>query len=179
MNNLVDRVYVHAKIQALHGYLLSKEDYREIARSGKIDAAFPGDLSGIKPADLIRIKEGVFRRQAGTFILLMGLNDYYRELFRSFLLLFELNNIKYLLQRTYGRTPLVPQWYDVSPCNLIDVEARNTVTGIDELRSLLGGTVFSEAFEFEDPPSCEMLESKLEFLALKNQARYSGAPAPL
>lgn len=173
MNNLVDRTYVHAKIHALHGSLLSKEDYREIVRSGKIDALAPGIAGGMGLAESIRAREIVFRRQIGTFILLIGLNDFYSDFFRSFLLLFELNNIKYLLLKEYARKPPVMQWYDVSPYNVIDIDAVKKDAGPDELRSRLEGTVFGDALELGERPSREMLETRLELVVLRNLARFS------
>jgi hypothetical protein len=173
VNNLVDKTYVHAKINALHGYLLSKEDYHEIARSGKIQAAFPEILTEKETSDIIRTKEIIFRHQIETFILLIGLNDFYGDFFRAFLLLFELSNIKHVLLRAYGKTRLFPQWNDVTPYNLLDPGFKKKEISRDELRSVFAGTLFSEAMNFDEPPSYEVLESNIDFLVLKNLLRFS------
>ncbi|MBN1496331.1 MAG: V-type ATPase subunit [Spirochaetes bacterium] len=178
MNSLADKVYVHAKIHALHGVLLSEEDYQEIARSGKIHAAFPDILTERDASDVVRTKEIVFRNQIKKFIRFIELNEFYSDFFRAFLLLFELSNVKYLLLKAYGRAPLFPQWNDVSPYNILDNRFRETEISPDDLPALFAGTVFSEAMEFDEPPSYETIEARIDLLALQNLLRFSGRLFP-
>ncbi len=173
MNNLADRIYMHAKIHALHGYLLSKDDYHEIVRTGKINASLP-EISGKREiSGSIQLKEVIFRHNIERFIRLIRLNAFYADFFKAFLLLFELSNIKYVLLRSYGRTQLFQQWNDVTPHNIIDAGIRTKEIGINELRELFGDTIFSEVMDFDEPPSYEELESKIDLLALKNLQRFS------
>jgi len=168
VNGIADKTYIHAKIHALHASLLSADDYLEIARSGNFHAVFPGSPAGKDASDIVQTKEKIFRRQAGIFILLAGLNDFYGEFFRSFLLLFELNNIKSVLLRSYGKNPPPLQWNDVSPCNIIDESCIKRQIPLHELSALFAGTVFSGVMDFDSPPSYEALEREVDFVSLKN-----------
>lgn len=178
MNNLVDRIYVHAKISALHGYLLSKDDYLQITRSGKIHVAFPDILTERDSSDIIHAKEIIFRKQIKTFILFIALNDYYKELFKAFLSLFEIINIKQILLKAYGRSELIPQWYDVAPYNILDASFRSRDVQLDDLPTLFAGTIFSEALSSDEFPSYEEVEKRIDFLALKNMLRFSPKLTP-
>ncbi len=173
MNNLVDRIYVHAKIHALHGYLLSRDDYQEIVRSGKIQPVFPGIPGTIEPTDIIQAKETIFRHHIEKFILLIGLNGFYGDFLKAFLLLFELSNIKHVLLKAFGKKQLFPQWNDVTPYNIIDAGSRKEEIEPGELRTLFAGTIFAGVMDFDKPPSYEELERTIDFLVLKNLMQFS------
>lgn len=178
MDGLVDRIYIHAKINALHGFLLSKDEYREIVRSGRIHAAFPDILTEKDASDMIRTKEILFRHHMEKFMVFIKLSGFYSDFFRAFLLLFELSNIKDLLLRAFGKTRLFPQWNDVSPYNIVDASLRKDGVSLAELRAALAGTVLSGAMAGEKPASYEELESRIDFLALKNLVGFSARLEP-
>ncbi len=178
MNNLVDRVYVHAKIHALHGYLLSRDDYQEIVRSGKLQAAFPEIPGKIEQANIIQAKEAIFRHHIEKFILLIGLNARYGDFLRAFLLLFELSNIKQVMLKAFGKIRLFPQWNDVSPYNIIAADSGKEEIGPGGLRALFAGTIFEGVMDFDETPSYEELESAIDFLTLKNLMRFSDRRFP-
>ena len=173
MSGLVDRLYIHAKVHALHGYLLDRKDYEKIVHAGNIHASFPGVISEKEASDIISTKEKIFRDQITPFIVLAGLNDRYRDFFRAFLMLFELGNIKQVVTKAYDRILPFSQWNDISPYHSVDVSVRKNDIPLHGLKTLFAGTVFAEAFNFEEPPSYEELESRIDLIAIKNLLRLS------
>ncbi len=173
MNNFADRIYLHAKIHALRQSLFANEDYRRIIRAGSIHAAFPETLTEKNATDLSRSKDAVFRWQIAVIISFIGITAHYRGLFRAFLLLFELDNIKLVASRSYGRCPLLARWNDVSPYGVMDNSCRDADISLEDLRNILMDTPLDGALEEGETPSYEVLESRLDRRAIENLAGYA------
>jgi len=173
VSGLVDRVYMHAKVNALHGYLLDREDYEKIVHTGNIHAAFPGVISEKEKSDIISTKEKFFRHQVKPFIVLAGLNDRYRDFFRAFLTLYELGNIKQIVAKAYEKIQPFTQWNDISPYHSVDASIRKKDIPLHDLKTMFAGTVFAGAFNFEEPPLYEEIESRIDLIAITNLLNLS------
>jgi len=162
MDYYADTVYVHAKIHALKSRLLSERDYLGIIQSRKILQFFPHLPPPPEPVDYLKVREILFRDQIKSIIRLTASSRFYNGLFRAFLSIYEIINIKRVLLGLYGRKPLVEQWYDISPLEIMDRSLlRGEVTAVD-FSELLSGTVYGGIMDPDKEQDYETLESALD-----------------
>ncbi|MCP4714316.1 MAG: V-type ATPase subunit [Deltaproteobacteria bacterium] len=115
MKHYADNYYIHAKICALHPQLLTREGYVEIVQAGNAQSAFPVLLSGSEARNYITAKEILFRSQIDHIVRLLDISACYHSIFKSYLRLFEAENIKLLLAGVFNRRGAVGQWFDIRP----------------------------------------------------------------
>jgi len=136
MGCFADRDYVHAKVYALHGYLLSEKDYTEMLGTGNVQRAAPGIPPGMLHDDFLKAKEYVFRQQIHVVIDLHGASRFYQELFLSFLRYYEIRNLKLALTSAAGQDIHIRQWYDISPHQSLEREVMNQEITMEVMRKL-------------------------------------------
>jgi len=138
MRNYADIDYLHARIYAIRGRLLTLGGYSSIVRERQTALLKPGDLTGAA--------ENVFREQIAPVIALACAYDKYAPLFIAFLRLFETHNAKILLARAYGRKSL-NQWYDISPFATLERELLEKNLPPEELKPLISKTFYGIDFK--------------------------------
>ncbi|MCP4129490.1 MAG: V-type ATPase subunit [bacterium] len=177
MSYYADRIYLHAKIYALHNTLFKKRDYVELINAKKIHLAFPNYMPGSDEtayeANYIQLKEILFRQQIEKVLVLIQANKFYHDLFIAFLRLFELRNVKALAARAYNRPPHIQQWYNITPHNLFSREILEKDISPIDLKELLNGTYLHEAVQFDEPPAYEIIESTIDFLGVRHLFNFS------
>ncbi|PKL38496.1 MAG: hypothetical protein CVV44_11470 [Spirochaetae bacterium HGW-Spirochaetae-1] len=136
MGCFADRDYVHAKVYALHGYLLSEKDYAEMLGTGNVQGAAPGIPPGMLHDDFLKAKEYVFRQQIRVVVDLYGASRFYQELLLSFLRCYEIRNLKLALTGAAGQDVHIRQWYDISPHQSLERDVLNQEITMEVMRTL-------------------------------------------
>ncbi|MCP4764034.1 MAG: V-type ATPase subunit, partial [archaeon] len=168
-----DRIYLHTKIHALYDKLLKKADYSEIINSNNLLLALPDREGSIDTTDYITIKENVFRSQIQKILDFIEANEYYKNLFKAFLNLFELRNLKLIISKAYGMRNIIELWYDTYPHNIFDRELLEDITTPEILKENLGNTFLGEVFHFEETPDFKTLESRIDYAIIINLFAFS------
>ncbi|MBN1829962.1 MAG: V-type ATPase subunit [Deltaproteobacteria bacterium] len=162
----VDRTYIHAKVHALRGSFLRREDYRRLLDGEGPRSSFPGltDKDGGENYDLL--KERIFRREIGKILLLVDAGNFYRDFFIGFLRLFELGNVKLLLSRFTGR-PTTPQvWCDISPHDQFPRKFLTVDFSLYRLNDFFRDTYLSDILAADFHERYEMIENRIDASAL-------------
>lgn len=169
MRHYADREYLHARIHAMRGRLLTLKDYVSMVRD-------PGPFRDIADGahDPVEAKETVFQGQMTPIIRIAGAAEGYTPLFASFLRQYEASNAKLLMAKAFGR-PALEQWYDIGPWAVLDRSLLRENLSPKDLRMVLAGTYLDGAIE--DISSLERFEIRLDILSAENLYR-SCAPFP-
>ena len=109
MRNYADQDYLHARIYAMRGRLLSLRDYASIVREPQ---AATSKISNIH--DPVEAGETLFREQIAPVIGLAEAYDKYAPLFLAYLRQFETRNARILLAKAAGHKS-EERWYDIGP----------------------------------------------------------------
>ena len=128
MRNYADEAYLHARIYAMRGRLLSLRDYASMLREQQ--------AATFSPRDLIEARENIFREQIAPVIAIAGAYDKYAPLFRACLRQFEIHNAKILLAKAYGKKSL-EQWYDIGPFATLEKGLLEKNLPPDEIKPLI------------------------------------------
>ena len=111
----------------------------------------PGLTETPDPDSCRYIKEKVFRKQTEIIHSLLSCSRVYHRLFRAYLLLFELPNIKLIFSKAYGKNIVIREWYDISPWNILSSSFLDMEKSSETLISLLMDA-FPEFPEIDGPP---------------------------
>lgn len=160
MRNYADQAYLHARIYAMKGRLLSLRDYTIMAREQRTFA--PKSSSA---PDLIETKENLFREQLAPVIALVDAYDKYTPIFIAFLRQFETHNAKVLLAKAAGKDILEP-WYDISPFASLDKSLLTKNLSMDDVTSLLTNTYPGN--DFKHSSSYRRMQMNLDISSARN-----------
>lgn len=141
MEQYADKMYVHARVMALHADMLKKNDYADIAHTKNIQKALPGYSSDINTENYIAVKEKIFNHHIKKLIILTKASKDYRHLFKAFLLLFDRENIKQMLSKAFNRGVIISQRFEVAPFQVMPADfAQRSVTA-EEAIAVLNNTL--------------------------------------
>ncbi len=115
MKFYANRLFLHAKVHAIKENLFCRDDYVKLINSGSIRSIFHEIISDTIEKDYIRVKEVIFRHHIENLFVLIDATDFYHGFYKLFLAVFELNNIKLIISKAFGRDVLIQQWYDIHP----------------------------------------------------------------
>lgn len=160
MRNYADQDYLHARIYAMRGRLLSLRDYASMVREQQ---TFAFKLSVAH--DLVEAKETIFREQIAPVIGLVEAYDKYVPLFLAYLRQFETQNAKILLAKAFGKESL-KQWYDIGPFATLGKGLLQKNLSLNEIKSLLANTYLAD--DFKDISSYLRMEIHLDISAAGN-----------
>ena len=113
MNYYADSNYIHAKIYALHGQLLARRDYYDIAKNLNFQSILPGLDAGSIRNDCTSVKEKLFENQIRVVLSLADAPVSSRGLLIFFLRYFETLNLKLLCAEASGLHPAPCIWYNI------------------------------------------------------------------
>lgn len=154
MKYYADEVNLHARLYAMKSRLLSLEDYAAMARDK--DALY----DRIPDAhDYIEAKEMIFAQQIKGIIHLAEATERYAPLFFAFLRMFEANNAKLLLAKSYSRQTQ-QQWYDIGPYATLDRGLLQEDLSPGEIKAILAQAYTDD--EFEHVSGYERLEMRID-----------------
>lgn len=167
MSNYADDVNLHARIYALRGRLLSKQDYASMIREQQADSfrLSPG-------SNLTQAKEILFREQIAPVIRLAEAYDKYTPLFLAYLQQFEVRNVKILLARAEGQES-EELWYDIGRFAILEKSLLQKELSLSEIRSLITGTYLEQ--DFKNTTSYRQMEIHADICAAGNLYRSSAA----
>ena len=157
MRNYADEDYLHARIYAMRGRLLTLSDYASIIRERQTALR--------KPGDLIETRENVFREQIAPVITVACAYDKYAPLFLAFLRLFETHNAKILLAKACGRKSL-EQWYDIGPFATLERELLEQNLSLEDLKPFIIKTFYN--FDIKDDYGFMRMAINLDISASMN-----------
>lgn len=157
MRNYADEDYLHARIYAMRGRLLTLRDYASLVRDQQ--------ASFLKSRDPVEAGESVFCEQIAPIIAVAESCGKYAPLFRAFFRQFETHNAKILLAKAFGRkTPDV--WYDTAPFASLKKELLEKNLSAEEVKTLITQT-FS-GVDFKNTGSFLRMAINLDISAAKN-----------
>ncbi|MBN2297882.1 MAG: V-type ATPase subunit [Deltaproteobacteria bacterium] len=160
MKYYADDVYLHARIYAMRGRLLTLKDYISIVRNRQ---GFCEEVCDLRNS--VEVKETVFKEQIREVIKLAEATGIYADLFIAFLRWFEAFNVKQILSRAFSR-PVLEQWYDIGPYAVVDRSLAGDKYTVDDIRTFLAHTYLKEIFD--DSPSYERMEIRMDLCTLRN-----------
>ncbi len=170
MRHYADEGYLHARIYAMRGRLLSLKDYTSLVRDP--DERF-SKVSGAHGT--IEAKETLFGEQMAGVIHLAEATRKYAPLFLAFLRQYEASNIKLIAAKAFGRQSL-EQWYDIGPYAVLERSLLEKSLTLQDIRAILSGTYLDGVFE--DSSSYERIEISLDIFTLRNLSASSGPFLP-
>jgi hypothetical protein len=156
MKDYADEQYLHARIYAMRGRLLSLKEYTSMAKE---------ETFGVGTGDYIQTKENVFRDQIASIILLAEAMEEYSPLFISFLRMYEASNAKLLFAKAFGKQVL-EQWYDIGKYAVLTKDLLDKQVSFDDINTILKGTYLEDALK--DTSSYERIEIKIDMCTAKN-----------
>ncbi|HPS59027.1 MAG TPA: V-type ATPase subunit [Spirochaetota bacterium] len=172
MNYYADSNYIHAKIYALHGLLLARRDYYNIAKNLNFQSAFPGLDTGNIKNDFTVIKEKIFESQVSDVISLAESPVSSRGLFLLFLRCFETQNLKLLCAEAFGLMPSPSIWYDIGDFAVLHRSMLQDITGIEAVVELTRDTWMKNIFVSGGTASLEETELVIDREVLRIAADF-------
>jgi vacuolar-type H+-ATPase subunit C/Vma6 len=160
MKDYADRDNLHTRLYAMRSRLLSLNDYASIVRDHE---SFYVKTSGVH--DYLDGKETVFREQIASVIHLAEATSNYAPLFIAFLRQYEVNNVKLVLAKAFGRESL-EQWYDIGPYATLDRSLLDNKPSLEQIKEILTDTYLEDVCK--DFSSYERLEIRADICAAMN-----------
>jgi len=152
MNFYADSNYIHARVYALHGELLTFRNYYDMARNRNLNLLIPGlDAENIKN-EYTAVKERLFENQAGIVMLLTEASASSREIFLLFLRCFEIQNLKLMCAAAFGLQPFPAVWYNIGGFASIGREMVPGAAGMDSVIENTAGTWMKYVFADKSVP---------------------------
>ncbi|MBN2040694.1 MAG: V-type ATPase subunit [Spirochaetes bacterium] len=156
-------MYVHGKIHALFNNLFRKKEYIDLINSRNFNSLFPDLQKDITGEKFTIIKEVLFRHQIEKLIILTSASKDYHQLFKMFLRLYELNNIKIMLAKSFKRNNLIEQWHDIHPYHTFDRNLIHTDLNPENFYKIIKDTYIQNIFSPGKKSKYEIIESKLDY----------------
>lgn len=141
MRNYADDAYLHARIYAMRGRLLTLADYAAVVRERQ--------SALLKPGDLAVERENIFSQQIAPVLAVACALDQYVPLFGAFLRQFEIHNAKILLSMAWGRKT-ESAWYDTGPFAVLNKELHGENMPLAELKNIIARAFPECAFKDTD-----------------------------
>jgi hypothetical protein len=140
MRDYADHAYLHTRICALRSRLFTLPEYTAMMSD---PTAFGGtDFSGFSPT---AIKEELFKTQIAGILELVAVSPQYTPYFLAFLHQYELQNLKLLLVKVFGRASQ-EQWYDIGPYAVLERQLLEKPLDLPGLRAQTAGTYLEQVF---------------------------------
>ena len=167
MRYYADAYNVHARIYAVKSRLFTRADYVSLIREQESSRDKVSTDEG-----MIRVKEEVFRKEIGKVLQLAQAVEMYEPLFLAFLRRYEVNNVKLILAKIFGR-PSVTMWYDIGDFAIIDRDLLMKDVSIGELEKICSDTGLEGLFAKK--VSYAHLEIRIDLLTMKNMIAASAS----
>lgn len=167
MNFYADSNYIHAKIYALHGLLLTRSDYYDIVKNSNLHSVISGLEAYDIKTDSTVVKEKIFESQVHVVMGLAGASAATRWIFILFLRYFELLNLKLLCARAFGRSPSPCIWYNIGDTAVLGRELPAVISGMDAVIRCTESTWMNDVFESGDVTSFEDAERMADIAVLR------------
>ena len=160
MKHYADQDNLHTRLYAMRSRLLSLKDYSSIIRDHE---SFYVKTSGVH--EYLEGKEAVFGEQIAPVIHLAEATSNYAPLFIAFLRQYEVNNVKLLLAKAFGRES-ADQWYDIGPYATLDRSLIENKPSLEQIKETLTNTYMEDVCK--DFSRYERLEIRADICAAMN-----------